>query len=111
MPIEQRYVQAVIRLIERGWCRHVSAKDAKGREVCETAPEATRFCLLGAMYRAQRDVDQARRRRDTRLVVERTRTRLHGLTGSRALSIWNDSQRSKRPVLRALKALLSETTR
>lgn len=38
-------------LIERGWCQDDPAQDANRNLVCETDPDACRFCAFGAMSR------------------------------------------------------------
>lgn len=62
--------------IARGWCQHVNARAADGREV-EPSDRAVEWCAVGAVWR---DVDAL-------LAVERV-LQLRGF--SDALWVWND---------------------
>lgn len=44
-------IDAVIRLLRRGWCQGPLAKDKRGRPVEHDDPKACRWCAIGAVWK------------------------------------------------------------
>ena len=40
-------------IVEKGWCQGATARDAKGVSVATDDPRATRWCLIGAIAKAE----------------------------------------------------------
>ena len=50
MNTTQQVIEGAITLLkEKGWTQGAGARDAKGNRVSETNPEATCYCLVGAL--------------------------------------------------------------
>lgn len=84
-------------LVRQGWCKHSLAQDAAGEPVYPTDEDACRWCASGAILRAVHDLDASV---PTHLHAYKCVCQPAGLT---SLGIWNDRQRSRRPVIAALK--------
>src|SRR4051812_1099310 len=54
--IEAVVIERAIKLIESGWCQCTEARDADEDRVSWCSKRAVRFCAMGAIKRAARDV-------------------------------------------------------
>ena len=50
--MHQKILLRAAELLEMGWTRGTAARDAKGQKVRSTAPQATVWCVVGAVDRA-----------------------------------------------------------
>lgn len=80
-------------LVEKGWCRGCYAKAANGARRGRWDDDATKFCMLGALFRAVGP--------DSYAGFELVADILLRQTGGFRLDTFNDQQRNKRPILAA----------
>jgi len=97
-PVE--IIDHVTSLIQKGWCKEAYALNAQGMEVSFEDPNATCFCLSGALWRAETDLKAFGPAsilvRDTVEIVAR------GVCGY-GITMFNDTKEvSKEDVLRVL---------
>ncbi len=84
-------------LVEKGWTRGAMAVDRHGHAVAPDSPKACRRCAYGAIYVAAGFCYEL-----TFKACEDFRVFMLGRY-SQDIVDWNDSQRSKYPVVRALR--------
>lgn len=78
------------KLIEKGWCKNVDARNAKGESVSTKSSKAVQWCILGALNCVTTDFDDYYKAED-----------LLYHCAQMPLSMWNDlPQRIKEEVLR-----------
>lgn len=91
-------------LLQRGWCKGGLAK--KGRKIVEPQdPEASRFCLVGAMNRAYSEQGE-----NNIALGKALNAILHAIAGRcyGAIPAWNDTPgRTQEEVLRLLDGILA----
>lgn len=100
LTVDQQVELALTRaaeLIQRGWCKNTLARTLFGEEVSALSPEATNFCSIGALDRAQFEL------RFSEGVYWGALERLENETEIGGIEGWNDARSSKRPVLNAFK--------
>ena len=78
-------------LVERGWCRHADARDANGRPVNPSSPDARAWSVAGALAAVVLDSDGMHFRRAPIGAVEDVVTRFARVTGATSLRKWNDA--------------------
>ena len=54
--LREAVVDRAAKLMEKGWCRGVLARDGEGNKVDVYSPEAVEYCIIGAILRATREV-------------------------------------------------------
>jgi hypothetical protein len=80
-------------LLRKGWTQNVSARNAKGYATLFTAADATRFCLLGAEYRAAYELE-------SQVPIEAVEPLLRRCAKARNIPDYNDDpKRTKKEIL------------
>lgn len=85
-------------LLKTGWCRGALAKDKGGREIVPESPKAVRWCLIGALLRAQSEL----KCKDEIVLDIVAQLRVQGYTPE--LASYNDTH-SKGSVLKLVEAV------
>lgn len=106
-------------LIEKGWTKRASARDADGQPIYFGLDNACSFCTLGAFYRTVYGKggininDKSHREFDS--MVDMLSFVLRGIllpSGALSIMIWNDSvERTHQDVLGALDKCIAECTK
>lgn len=50
-------INKAIEILNRGWCVNAQARDNNGEAICATDHDAVQWCLVGAIYRAERELN------------------------------------------------------
>jgi hypothetical protein len=82
---ELELIQRAKERISRGWTRKAHARNSRGTVVTSDSPEASRWCIMGAL-----GVDVLSTAEDPEAVVPVLR-KLHVVSGFDILTIWNDA--------------------
>jgi hypothetical protein len=93
-----RIIERMILLLEKGWCRESFAKDNSGKEVRHNSPNATSFCVWGALNRAQFDLNLPY----NKVIFSYLSDKIGNLIS------YNDNARDKRTIIRKLKKIVKE---
>lgn len=80
-------------LVEKGWCREVLARTGSGKAIDYTDAKAKRFCMVGAIGRANYDLGG-----DLKIACEADAV-VWRLGDGNSLSKLNDHATSKHPIL------------
>ena len=101
--MHQKLLLRAADLVAMGWTRGTAARDANGQKVRSTAPQATAWCVVGAVDRALYDlwsldvyallgleVDAYDTAPCPSKVLRAVRRPLHQVLGRRGLAHWND---------------------
>lgn len=102
---EIKLLDAMERLIKRGWARGVSYRDSRGRAT-ENVKQAARCCVSGAHHLAAYRAHMSTRHYDEvgLTTYGRTWEALESVCGGSPVS-FNDAQRTRQPVLRKIRAV------
>lgn len=110
---KKEIVLAAKHLIEGGWTQGCEARDDSGNPVDFDSPEASCFCITGAMQAASFFVgSQSIRRQIYQKIVEKKELQESGLAAESAAYLvakWNDDQwRTKEEIISLLNELAKE---
>jgi hypothetical protein len=81
---ELELIRRARRRIEKGWTQGAYARDSRGSLIASDSPEASCWCVLGALGEDVRGSHESE-------LVDPIYARLHGLIDCDSLALWNDA--------------------